>query len=72
MSCTCLLSTGVLFAWGSVCAGSRGHSCVAVTTGSLAESTLQHVRFIALAPARLHTWLVSAASMQVKTPCAIN
>lgn len=54
MSYTCLLSTGVLIVGGSVCAGSRGHGGVAVTTGSLAESPIQHERFTALAPARLH------------------
>ena len=54
MSCTCLLSTGVLIVGGSVCAGSSGHGCVAVITGGLAEAPIQHVHFITLAPARLH------------------
>lgn len=66
MSCTCLLSTGVLIIGGTVCAGSRGHGCVAVTTGGLAESSINHERFIALAPARLHTCMVTAESIRLR------
>jgi len=66
MSCTCLLSTGVLIIGGTVCAGSRGHGCVAVTTGGLAESSIYHERFIALAPARLHTCMVTAESIRLR------
>ena len=43
-----------------------------MTTGSLTESPVQHERFIALAPDRLHTGLISAASMRLKTFCAIK